>query len=75
MLAMDPGQMIRLRQQELHEAAEHERLLALVPRAPGGLRHGLASACYRLADWLDQEWYGRPAESGREDWARSTLGA
>jgi hypothetical protein len=65
---------ITYRRQELLDEANHERLLALLPRQSGmGVRHGLASACYRVANWLDADWYARPAESGREDWVRESI--
>jgi hypothetical protein len=54
-------------QRELIEQAEHERLIALATQRDGhasSLRHDLAAACYRLAEWLDtRDRYQSPVES------------
>jgi hypothetical protein len=74
MFANQADQFVDYRRQQLLEEADHERLLAQLPHTAGpGVRHGLASACYRMANWLDADWYARPAKSGREDWAQESV--
>jgi hypothetical protein len=74
MFANQADQFVAYRRQELLEEAEHERLLAQVPHASHhGVRHGLASACYRVANWLDADWYAQPVKSGREDWVGESV--
>ena len=72
-MMIDPSAVIATKRQELLAEAERERLLALLPKAPSGVRHDLAAACIRLANWLDEsERYLQPGDSGPEDWvARS----
>ena len=70
MLIVDPAEHIDARRFELLAEAERERLIAQLPPRPSVLRRGLALACYRLADWLDDPArYVQPAESGPEHWA------
>jgi hypothetical protein len=58
------------RQQQRLREAEQERLAAQLPRRRSAVRHGLAVACHRVANWLDHSnRYVRPVESGRADWA------
>jgi hypothetical protein len=66
---VDPTLLLASRTADLlHEAAQ-ERLAAQVPHAPSAVRHELAVACVRLANWLDQaDRYLSPVESGPEDW-------
>jgi hypothetical protein len=72
MLMADPAEHIAIRRRELLADAEHRRLLAQLPRRPSFLRHELALACQRLANWLDDPaGYVQPAESGPEHWATS----
>jgi hypothetical protein len=56
--------LIESRRQMLLAEAENERLAALLPSAGGGLRHDAATACWRLAEWLDSERSTQPAASG-----------
>jgi hypothetical protein len=73
---VDAHEYVEAKRRMLIEEAEHERLVALVPHTSnGGVRHVVAGACYRVAGWLDGEWYGRPAESVREDWVTDTVAA
>ena len=60
-----------LKRKDLLREAEHERLVAQVRRQGSPVRHELAAACYRLADWIDNpKRYLQRSESGRVDWAR-----
>jgi len=71
MMGADPKVFLELTQRERLAEAEHERLLAQLPRPRSELRRELALACYRLANWLDDpSRYFQPSESGRVDWAR-----
>ena len=73
MFPNNADQFVEFKRQELIAEADHERLLAQVPHTSNSrVRHGLAHACYRVANWLDGEWYARPAESGPEDWVRES---
>jgi hypothetical protein len=48
--------MVSYRQQDLLAEAESERLLSMLPdRPPLQVRRKLATACYRLASWLDEQ--------------------
>ena len=68
-MMMDPSAVIATQHQQLLAEAERERLVALLPKTPSGVRHDLAAACIRLANWLDEsERYLQPADSGPEDW-------
>jgi hypothetical protein len=72
----DPDTFITSRREQLLAEADGERLLALLPRRPSAARHGLALACYRLANWLDApSRYVRVTESGPENWASPWLKA
>jgi hypothetical protein len=51
-LLYDP-QLIEERHQEFIRQAELARLAAQAPRQQPWVRHGLALACHRIADWLD----------------------
>jgi len=69
-------QFVAFKQQQLLLEADHERLLAQLPHSTrGGMRHGLAIACVRVANWLDAERYSRPSESGHDDWVSKSLAA
>ena len=60
-----------LKRQDLLAEAERERLAAQVRRPRAVMRHELALACYRLADWIDNpKRYLQRSESGRVDWVR-----
>ena len=64
----DPDTFVTSRRQELIAEADGERLAALLPRRPSATRHGLAVACYRLANWLDApSRYIRRTESVSEN--------
>ena len=60
-----------LKRKELLVEADRERLAAQVRRERSPMRHELAAACLRLADWIDdpKRYLQRP-ESGRVDWVR-----
>ncbi len=60
-----------LKRKELLVEADRERLAAQVRRERSPMRHELAAACFRLADWIDnpKRYLQRP-ESGRVDWVR-----
>jgi hypothetical protein len=65
---VDPDLYLTRRADLLEEAAR-ERLAAKLPQTPSPLRHELAVACVRLANWLDHaDRYLPRAESGPEDW-------
>ena len=69
MMICDPAELVATRRQSLLEEAENERLAAQLPRRPSVVRHELALACHRLADWLDAPGrYLQASESGLEDW-------
>ena len=60
-----------LKCKELLVEADRERLAAQVRRQRSPVRHELAAACYRLADWIDSpKRYVQRSEPGRVDWAR-----
>lgn len=72
----DPDTLITSRRQVLLAEADGERLAALLPRRPSAARHGLAVACYRLANWLDApSRYIRIAESVPENLSSPWLNA
>jgi hypothetical protein len=59
---------------ELLIEAERDRLAAQLPRRPSAVRHAIALACERAADWLDNgasfsHRYVQPRQSGPADWA------
>ena len=69
MMIADPAELIATRRQELLAEADMQRLAAELPHQPSAVRHELAVACMRLADWLDGPGrYFRAAEAGAEDW-------
>jgi hypothetical protein len=49
---VDPTEQIATRRQDLLHEAHLARLAAEVPHRPSAVRHELALACLRLADWL-----------------------
>lgn len=60
-----------LKRKDLLAEAERERLANQVRRRPSAVRHELAVACLRLADWIDSpKRYLQRSESGRVDWVR-----
>jgi hypothetical protein len=71
----NPEVLFEYRRQTLVQEAEHQRLLAQLPRrGHGGLRPRLARACRRLADWLDgRDGYLSPPETGRSYFAARTV--
>ena len=69
MMIADPAELIATRRRELLAEADMHRLAAELPRQPSVVRHDLAVACMRLADWLDRPGrYLQAAEAGAEDW-------
>jgi hypothetical protein len=75
MFPIDADHFVEFRRQTLIEEAQHERLLAELPHAASGMRRGLASACYRIATWLDADWYARRLDASRDDWVRESATA
>jgi hypothetical protein len=72
MLSVDPVaiELIGERRREMMAEAERSRLAEQLPHRESGLRRGLATACYRLANWLDAPpGYVQIPEAGPEDWA------
>jgi hypothetical protein len=70
MMMIDPAMFVSTRRQELLAEADSMRLAAQLPRRRSSARHGLAVACYRLANWLEApSRYLRASDSGPEDWA------
>ena len=59
-----------LKRKELLVEADRERLANQVRRPRSLMRHEIAVACYRLADWIDSpKRYVQRSEPGRVDWA------
>jgi len=72
---VDPTVHIAMRRQDLLLEADRERLAAQVPHAPSVVRHELAIACVRLANWLDRpDEYFPTADSGPGDWVARSAG-
>ena len=64
-----PEEFMLGRQTELMAEAEHQRLVAQLPVQQSGWRRELATACFRLASWLDEPaGYVQMPEPGPEDW-------
>jgi hypothetical protein len=72
---LDYSTELRFKQQMLLEEVAQDRLAAQLPRSEGRVRHDLALACYRLAQWLDADQYLQQAESVPEDWAHGSVSA
>jgi hypothetical protein len=67
----DPVLFADLKRKDLLVEADRERLAHQVRRPTAPMRHELALACYRLADWIDNpKRYVQRSEPGRVDWAR-----
>ena len=70
MFSLNPDDIVYARQQEFLAEAERQRLIARLPAQQNGWRHELATACVRLATWLDEPaGYVQMPEPGPEDWA------
>ena len=68
----DPVLFADLKRTDLLVEADRERLANQVRRPRRLMRHELALACYRLADWIDNpKRYLQRSESGRVDWVRA----
>ncbi len=52
-MTIDLNILVRTKQQELLEEIARDRLADQLPRSQTSVRHELASACVRLANWLD----------------------
>jgi hypothetical protein len=67
---VDPSSQISTRRQELLHEADQERLAALLPHARSTIRHDLALAVVRLANWIEQDAgrYVPPSDPGPADW-------
>jgi hypothetical protein len=73
---VDPTSQISTRRQELLHEADRERLAALLPhphphpRSCSTIRHDLALAVARLANWIEQDTrrYVPPSDPGPADW-------
>jgi hypothetical protein len=65
------------RRYDLIKEAEQERLAAQLPPRRSVLRHAIAVACERVADWLDSNanQYVQPATAGPADWAAAPTSA
>ena len=71
MLYIDAASHVAGHSEELLAEAARERLAAQLPARHFGVRHELALACHRLANWLDDpSRYVQRLDSGREDWVR-----
>ena len=78
-MILDAAIIVEMRQNDLLAEAERERLAARLPKSHSTMRHDLASACLRLAVWLDgtgeqvpgaaDNEYVRGSKSGPSDWA------
>ena len=69
MLSADPVALVSFHRADLLAEAERERLAAMLPPRSPGVRHELALACQRLANWLDAPaGYVQLPDSGDEDW-------
>ena len=67
----DPVLFADLKRKDLLVEADRERLANQVRRPRSLMRHEIAVACYRLADWIDSpKRYVQRSEPGRVDWAR-----
>jgi hypothetical protein len=72
---IDPMKHLANRHQTLIDEANHERLLALLPRRYSPARRGLAFVCRRLANWIDDpRRYARTADAGPADWVGRSAG-
>ena len=70
-MLIDPTEHIATHRQELLRQAEQERLAAQVPHEPSAVRHDLARAVLKVADWIDDQPTNRylpPSDSGPADW-------
>jgi hypothetical protein len=68
----DPVLFADLKHKDLLKEADRERLANQVSRPATPMRHVLAQACVRLADWIDDpNRYLQHPESGRVDWVRA----
>ena len=70
-MIVDLMQLHASMRQDLFKQLEQDRLAAQLPRRRSMLRHAVAAACRRLAQWLDNTSgrYVQPSQSGPADWA------
>ena len=69
MLNIQPDDYVFDHQRELQAEANQARLVSQLPARDSALRHHLASACVRLANWLDAPaGYVQLPDPGAEDW-------
>ena len=69
----DPVLFADLKRKDLLVEADRERLANQVRRPPSSVRHVVAQACVRLADWIDDpKRYLQRSESGRVAARRDT---
>jgi hypothetical protein len=69
MLNVHPDEYVFDHQRELITEAANAHLASLLPRREPALRRYLATACYRLANWLDAPaGYVQLPDPGPEDW-------
>ena len=69
MLNIYPDQFVFDHQRELFAEAARARLADQVPATESAMRRSLATACYRLATWLDAPaGYVQLPDPGPEDW-------
>jgi hypothetical protein len=78
-MLLDPDLLVAARQNALLDEAQNDRIAAQLPRSHSSMRHELASACLRLANWLDdagehfgEGGYVRGSDSGPADWAEGS---
>ena len=72
----DPSLFVSWHREDLLHEAEQARLAAQVVQPPWHVRHGLALACHRLADWLDgPDRYVSASDPGPADWMRGSASA
>jgi hypothetical protein len=71
MLNYHPDEYVFDHQRELVAEANQARLASQLPQHESAVRRGLATACYRLANWLDApSGYVQLPDPGPEDWVR-----
>jgi hypothetical protein len=81
-MLLDPALLVATRQHDLLEEAARDHIADMLPQSHSSMRHELASACLRLANWLDgageqvgEDGYVRESDSGPSDWAAGSASA
>jgi hypothetical protein len=71
----DPNLFVFQHHDDLIREAMQARLANQLAHRPS-VRHALAVACHRLADWLDgSSQYSSTSDAGRSDWVRGLTSA